>query len=277
MSYKIVGDSCCDFTEQEKNTGKFISIPLTIDVDGMNIRDDENFNQQEFLQMVASSKECPKSACPTPEDFMKAYEGEEDIYVVTLSSELSGSYNSAMLAKNLYEEEHGTKNIHVFDSKSASAGQLLICRKIQECIENGNVFLQVVEEVEAYIKTLHTYFVLETLDYLKKNGRLTKVQAFVAGALNIKPVMGAENGSIVKLSQARGMKKALSTMLDYVVNDCLKPSETDLVIAHCNCYERALKLKTELEECTNFRSISIVDTHGISSLYAGDGGVVISC
>lgn len=277
MSYKIVGDSCCDFTDKEKSTGNFISVPLTVDVDGRQIRDDENFNQQEFLQMVASSKECPKSACPTPEDFMKAYEGEEDIYVVTISAELSGSYNSAMVAKNLYEEEHGTKNIHVFDSKSAAAGELLVCRKIQECIENGKSFLQVIEEVEAYIKTLHTYFVLETLDYLKKNGRLTRVQALVAGALNIKPIMGADNGSIVKLSQARGMKKALTTMLDYVVNDCLKPNETDLIISQCNCYERALKLKEELEGRTNFRSISIIDTHCVSSLYAGDGGIIICC
>lgn len=276
MSYKIVGDSCCDFTEKEDTT-IFQSVPLTIDVDGEQIRDDHTFQQDQFLQKVANSKECPRSACPAPEDFRKAYEGEEDIYVVTISAELSGSYNSAMVAKNLYEEEHGTKNIHVFDSKSASAGQLLICRKIQECVKSGKDFSQVVEEVEAYIKTLHTYFVLETLDYLKKNGRLTKVQALLAGALNIKPVMGAENGTIVKLSQARGMKKALSTMLDYVINDCLKPRETDLVIAQCNCLERAKKLKNELEERTNFRSISIIDTHGVSSLYAGDGGIIISC
>lgn len=277
MSYKIVGDSCCDFTELEKNTGKFTSVPLTVDIDGTEIRDDDNFNQAEFLQMVISSKNCPKSACPTPEDFMKAYDGEEDIYVVTISAELSGSYNSAMVAKNLYEEEHGAKNIHVFDSKSAAAGELLVCRKIQECIEHGKDFAQVVEEVEAYIKTLHTYFVLETLDYLKKNGRLTRVQALVAGALNIKPIMGADNGSIIKLSQARGMKKALTTMLDYVVNDCLKPNETDLIISQCNCYERAVKLKEELEARANFKSISIIDTHCVSSLYAGDGGIIICC
>ena len=210
MSYKIVGDSCCDYTTVENKKDTFIQIPLTLDVDGFQIRDDDTFEQIEFLKRVAVSKECPRSACPAPEEYMKAYEQADDIYVVTLSSELSGSYNSAVLAKNLYEEEHGTKNIHVFNSKSASSGQLLICRFIEVLAEAGNSFEEVVERVEKYIEGLHTYFVLETLDFLRKNGRLSRVQAILAGALNIKPVMGSENGTIIKLTQVRGMKKAIA-------------------------------------------------------------------
>ena len=104
MSYKIVGDSCCDYTTVENKKDTFIQIPLTLDVDGFQIRDDDTFEQIEFLKRVAVSKECPRSACPAPEEYMKAYEQADDIYVVTLSSELSGSYNSAVLAKNLYED-----------------------------------------------------------------------------------------------------------------------------------------------------------------------------
>ncbi|HCO29045.1 MAG TPA: DegV family protein, partial [Lachnospiraceae bacterium] len=151
MSYKIVGDSCCDYTTVENKKDTFIQIPLTLDVDGFQIRDDDTFEQIEFLKRVAVSKECPRSACPAPEEYMKAYEQADDIYVVTLSSELSGSYNSAVLAKNLYEEEHGTKNIHVFNSKSASSGQLLICRFIEALAEAGTPFEEVVERVEKYI------------------------------------------------------------------------------------------------------------------------------
>lgn len=277
MSYKIVGDSCCDYTTVEKENSAFIQIPLTLDVDGFQIRDDDTFEQADFLKRVAQSKECPRSACPTPEEYMKAYEQADDIYVVTLSSELSGSYNSAELAKNLYEEEYGKKNIHVFNSKSASSGQLLICRKIEQLAKSGKAFQEVVEQVEQYIEGLHTYFVLETLDFLRKNGRLSRVQAILAGALNIKPVMGSENGTIIKLGQVRGMKKAVSAMIDHVIADCNAPETKDLVIAHCNCYERAEKAKEEIIKKGNFKSITIVETRGVSSLYAGDGGIIIAC
>ncbi len=277
MSYKIVGDSCCDYTTVEKENSAFIQIPLTLDVDGFQIRDDDTFEQADFLKRVAQSKECPRSACPTPEEYMKAYEQADDIYVVTLSSELSGSYNSAELAKNLYEEEYGKKNIHVFNSKSASSGQLLICRKIEQLAKSGKTFQEVVEQVEQYIEGLHTYFVLETLDFLRKNGRLSRVQAILAGALNIKPVMGSENGTIIKLGQVRGMKKAVSAMIDHAIADCNALETKDLVIAHCNCYERAEKAKEEIMKKANFKSITIVETRGVSSLYAGDGGIIIAC
>lgn len=277
MSYRIVGDSCCDFTSIEKNKNIYVQIPLILDIDGVQIRDDDTFQQAEFLKRVAQSKECQRSACPAPEEYMKAYEGSDDIYVVTLSSELSGSYNSAVLAKSLYEEEHEKKNIHVFDSKSAAAGQLLICRKIETLAESGKTFVQIVEEVEDYIKHLRTYFVLETLDFLRKNGRLSRVQALLAGALNIKPIMGDDNGSIIKLGQVRGMNKAVSSMIDYAISGCENIEEKDLIIVHCNCYERAMKAKEEIEKKANFKSISIVDARGVSSLYAGDGGIILSC
>lgn len=132
----------------------------------------------------------------------------EHVYAVTLSAELSGSYNSAVLGKNLYEEEYGEKDIYVFNSRSASVGETLIGLKIAECEEKGMSFQEVIETVESYIEEQHTYFVLETLDILKKNGRLKGLKAVVATALNIKPVMGSTpEGSIQQLSQARGIKR----------------------------------------------------------------------
>lgn len=138
----------------------------------------------------------------------------EHVYAVTLSAELSGSYNSAVLGKNLYEEEYGEKDIYVFNSRSASVGETLIGLKIAECEEKGMSFQEVIETVESYIEEQHTYFVLETLDTLKKNGRLKGLKAVVATALNIKPVMGSTpEGSIQQLSQARGIKKGLAKMV----------------------------------------------------------------
>ena len=114
MSFHIVCDSCTDLTEEDLKKGCYTLVPLTLLVDGEEIIDDETFDQADFLAKVAASKESVKSACPAPESYMEAYSKADDIYVVTLSAELSGSYNSAVLGKNLYEEENGTKNIHVF-------------------------------------------------------------------------------------------------------------------------------------------------------------------
>ena len=140
---------------------------------------------------------------------MTAFEGEaEHVYVITLSGKLSGSYNSAVLAAQLYNEEHEEgKQIHVFNSRSASIGETLIGLKVQEMEENGLSFEQVVEQVEEYIASMNTFFVLETLETLRKAGRLSNLKALVANTLNIKPVMGStKEGMIQQLGQARGMK-----------------------------------------------------------------------
>ena len=217
--YKIIIDSCGELTEELKADGHYESVPLEMEVNGHRIVDDATFDQQDFLKKVKESPVGPKSSCPSPERYMEAFKGEaEHIYVVTLSKELSGSYNSAVLAKNLYEEEYGKekKQIYVFNSRSASIGETLIGIRVQECEEAGMEFDKIVEVVEAYIGTQHTYFVLETLETLRKNGRLSNLKAFVANALNIKPVMGSTpEGSICQLAQARGMNKALNPNKEY--------------------------------------------------------------
>ena len=278
MSYKIIVDSCGELTTAMKESGKFENIPLTLQVVGIDIIDDETLNQAEFLKIVAQSPNCPKSACPSPEQYRKACESEvEHIYMVTLSSNLSGSYNSAVLGRNLYMEEHEDKNIHVFNSKSASIAQTLIALKIQECEEKGMAFKEVVETTEAYIEEMNTYFVLENLETLRKNGRLSRVKAFVAGALKIKPVMGEDGeGNIIQLDQARGINKALMKMLDYVEKNLKNPEEKIIGITNCNCPERAEMIKEELEKRVKVKDIIILDTAGVSSMYANDGGIIIA-
>lgn len=277
MSYKIIIDSCGELTREMKASGHFETASLQIDVDGYHIVDDETFDQADFLRRTKESRECPKSSCPSPERYMEGYHCEaEHVYAVTLSSELSGSYNSAVLGKNLYIEEYGEKDIHIFNSKSASVGETLIGLKIAECEEKGMSFQEVIETVDAYIEEQHTYFVLETLDILKKNGRLKGLKAVVATALNIKPVMGSTpEGSIQQLAQARGMKKALAKMVDEVAAKLTNPQEKILAIAHCNCEERAIAVKEMLLTKADFKDVIILDTAGISSMYAADGGVII--
>ena len=278
MKYKIVVDSCCELPENLKNDEKFESVPLVLTVEGEDIIDDATFDQASFLKKVADSPNCPKSSCPSPERYMKTYECDaERIYVVTLSAELSGSYNSAVLGKNLFQEEYPEVNVHVFNSRSASIGETLIALKIVECEEAGLPFEETVAVVEKYIETQHTFFVLENLETLRKNGRLGLVKGLVASALKIKPVMGStDEGTICQLGQTRGMNKALVKMVDFIIQKTTDSENKVLAISHCNCPERAEILKEAILERMKLKDIIILDTKGVSSMYANDGGVIVA-
>lgn len=279
VNYKIIVDSCGELTYRMKKSGVYETASLSMEVDGDIIVDDENFDQADFLRRVEASPECPKSSCPSPERYMELYGGDEErVYAVTLSSELSGSYNSAQLGRKLWMEEHGEsgKKIYVFNSRSASVGETLIGLKIQECEENGLGFEETVSTVETYIDEQHTYFVLENLDTLRKNGRLTGIKSFVASALNIKPVMGSTpEGTICQLGQARGMKRALAKMADQIVKEGKMTKDKILAIAHCNCPERAREVERMLLDKIRVKDSFIVDTAGISTMYANDGGIIV--
>ena len=278
MSFHIVADSCCELTADMKKRENIEIAPLTLEVGGESILDDETFDQKYFLKRVAECPECPKSACPSPDYFRKSFlNGAERCYAVTLSAQLSGSYNSAVLGANLAQEENEDLKIHVFNSRSASIGETLIVKKIVECEEAGMSFERVVETVELYISTQHTYFVLENLETLRKNGRLSKTKALVASALKIKPVMGATSeGDIVQLDQARGINKALMKMVDAIVNDAQHVENNTLAISHCNCPERAEMVKEALLERLAVQDVFVLDTQGVSSMYANDGGIIIA-
>lgn len=277
MGYRVVVDSCGELTQEMKESGNFVTASLSMQVEDAHIIDDETFDQADFLRRVAASQECPKSSCPSPEAYMELYRCDADrVYAVTLSAELSGSYNSAELGRKLYVEEYGEKQIYVFNSRSASIGETLIALKIKECEDQGMEFEQIIEHVEEYIESQTTYFVLENLDTLRKNGRLTGIKSIVASALNIKPVMASTpEGAICQLGQARGIKRALAKMTDFITEAAKKPEEKILAISHCNCPERAKEVEKMLISRLNVKGSFIVDTAGISSMYASDGGIIV--
>lgn len=278
MSYKIVVDSCGELTDEMKRNGHFENVPLTLYVDHDIIVDDDTFDQADFLEKVAASPNCPKSSCPSPERFLQAYDtGEDHVYAVTLSAELSGSYNSAEVGKNLFLEEHPEKKCYVFNSRSASIGQTLVALKIQECEEAGMEFEEVIETVEKFIAEKGTWFVLDSLETLRKNGRLTRMKAILATALKIKPVMcGTKEGTIEALAQVRGINKALLRMVELVEKSTVHAENKILAISHCNCPERAQMVKEALLSKMKVKDVIVLDTKGVSSLYACDGGIIIA-
>ena len=226
INYRIVVDSCGEFTEDMKKNPHFAHAALHLSIDGEQFVDDETFDRLDFLAKMKESQNCPKSSCPSPEVYRAAFDcGAEHLYAITLSAELSGSYNSAVLGMNLFLENHPDAKVHVFNSCSASVGETLIAKKIAEYEEAGLDFEAIIEKVDDFILHMHTYFVLESLDNLRKNGRLSAVKALVATALNIKPVMGADHGVIIKLDQARGITKGLARMCELATRRAGKPEE----------------------------------------------------
>jgi DegV family protein with EDD domain len=285
MTYKIIGDSCLDLTEELKKDSRYQMVPLTLQVGSTHVVDDDTFDQKKFIELVKASPECPKTACPSPDMFKKAYEnaGTEAVFVLTLSSHLSGTYNSAVLGKKLYLEELEERKeadraakIEIIDSLSASSGELNIALYIQSLCEEGLEFEEVCQKAQAYRDSMKTYFVLETLDTLRKNGRMSGLQAFFATTLNIKPVMGADAGTIVKLDQARGLNKALQRMCDIAVKEVGDTSQKCAVICHVNNEKRAQYVKEELEKRGHFKKIVITQAAGVATVYANDGGIILA-
>ncbi len=278
MGYKIIVDSCGELPEELKQDARFQSVPLELDVDDYHVVDDESFCQAEFLKKVKESPNCPKSACPSPQRYYDAFQSDaQHIYVVTLSARLSGSYNSAQTAKQMFLDDFPEKKVYVFNSCSASIGETLIALKVQELEEAGCTFEEIVEQTESYISSQQTFFVLETLDTLRKNGRLSNLKAFVANVLNIKPVMGSTpEGEICQLGQAQGMNKALERMVQEVQNRTGNHGDRILAISHCNCPQRAQRVREKIEKLMKFKKIMILDTAGVSSMYANDGGIIIA-
>ena len=274
MTYRLICDSCTDLPLELLRDPVVKKAPLTIQVGAETVVDGDDFRQGELLQKMRAWPDAPKTACPSPSAYLDMFLEEGDSYVVTLSGQLSGSYNAAMQARAIYREEGGKGNVHVFNSRSASAGQTQIALLVRELAGRGLPFAQVVERVEAYIGRMRTLFVLENLDNLRKNGRLTRMQSLVTGALRVKLLCGATpEGEIQKMGQGLSIRQTLAKMVSHMAEDP-GHAERRLVIAHCNCLERAEAVRDMVRQKCRFGEILIVATGGIATVYANDGGIV---
>lgn len=276
MNFRIVADSSCDLSDDIKSKIDIGIVPLKIGIDDRTFIDDENLNRQELLREMANSTSVLKTSSPSPGDFIKEYEKADNIFVVTLSSQLSGTYNSAMTAKNIIQEST-EKFIHVFDSKSATVGETLISMKIFELIQAQYDKLDIVNRVNQYINEMKTIFILDNLDNLMKGGRLTKIAAHIASLLNIKLILGGdEEGNIKLIDKSRGNKRAFKKFVEIIGIEAGNTEGKTIGIAHCNALERANELKAQLEKNFHFKKIFIVEMGGLSSVYANEGGIVVA-
>lgn len=276
MKFKIVADSSCDLNKDIENKMQVSLVPFKIDVDEISFIDDKSLVVGDLLNAMKNSPNPIKTSCPSPGDFAREYKEADNVFVVTISAELSGTYNSAILARDMIREEESDKFIHVFNSRSASIGETLVAMKIQECIEEKLSNLQIVEKVENFIDNMRTYFISENLDNLIKNGRISKTQGLIANVLNIKPIMCAtKDGNITLAEKARGSKRAFKRLVEIIGETGEKFEEKILAISHANALQKALDLKEDLKKF-NFKDIIIVETKGLSTAYVNDGGVILA-
>ncbi len=277
----ILADSCCDLSPELLKKTQAKIAPLTITIDDTHYVDDGTVDIPPYLAAMKASKNPVRSACPSPDLYaedIRATEG--DCFIVTLSAKLSGSHNAASLGVQLAQEDMPEKKVHVFDSESASAGETYIALMIHDLIAAGKSFEQIVELVEEKIRSMHTLFVLDSLDNLVKNGRISKTVALLANVLSIRLLMSDDgHGAIKNISKARGIKGALGQM----VETCRKHTEglaaasQRLVISYCNCPERARQVRDLIrEKCPAIGEIIMTPTSALSSMYANDGGIVIA-
>jgi len=278
MKYKIVGDSSTDVTLEMRKEMNITIAPLTLEVDGVRYVDDDTFDVDAYLAKANSSNQTPKSSCPSPDDYLSAFRGDaECIFGITLSGSLSGSYASAVLAKNLLAEEDDSKKVHIFDSKSAGSGQVAVAYKIYECVNKGMNFEEIVETVENYIKEMLTIFVLEKIDHLQKTGRMSKTKATIANVLNIKLVLKADNnGEILLHSQARGTNKAIEKMIAAIGELGTNHKDKLGFVAYCQNKERGLTVKQQMLDLYHFKDVILVQMKGLSSNYANSGGIIVA-
>lgn len=277
MKYKIVADSSCDLNKEIKEKVAIDLVPFNISVDDEHFRDDESLNVNHLIQAMKNSPNPVKTSCPSPGDFLEKYKEGDNVFAVTISANLSGTYNSALLAKDMAMDSDSNKFVHVFNSKSASIGETLIALKIDELIKKGLGNMEIVTKVEEYIEGMKTFFILENLDNLIKNGRISKTKGIIASVLNFKPIMGSdEEGNIKLIENHRGTKKSFNRLVELIGETGKDFQDKILAISHANAIDKALGLKEKIEKIYNFKEVIVVETKGLSTAYANDGGVILA-
>ena len=275
--YKIISDTSCDLRKDEIKDLGIEYVPFKISIDGKDYTDDENLNLDEFLEVMKKTENPINTACPSPYDYFKIIEEnkDKDIYILTIGSKLSGSYNSAKVAEAEAREKFEGINIHVIDTKAASAGTTRIALKLLDLVKEKD-FDEVVEEIEKETDLETTMFVLESMKNLIKNGRIKKTTGLIANVLNIRPIMISDDGEIELYEVNRGMKKSLDKMVKAIESKCKREKPDLITISYVEDKDRAEKLKKRIEELYKDARVHLRHTNGLSSGYADIGGIVIA-
>lgn len=277
MNFGIVTDTSCDYVVDEvlPENIKISKVPFIINIDDKEYIDNDELDIDKMVdEMEASEKVC-RTACPSPETWLAEFEKNDFTIAITISANLSGSYNSAVLAKNMLEEKYPDKKVYILDSKSAGAVLTMYVEKTIELIKEGKTFEEIVTDLEKYLSERHTVFALASFNNLVKNGRVGKVAGFLAKVLKIWGIgIASPEGTIVVKKKLRGIKNVIKAFIeDMKENNFIGKY---VVISHCQNLDLANKLKEQVLQTWENVKVKILSTRGLCSFYAERKGMIVS-
>ena len=274
MKRKIVTDSSCDIWEL--NGVDFAVAPMTISTDNKHYVDNQELDVRLMSEDLAKYKGVSHTACPSVGSWLDCYEGSDKVFVVTLTGAMSGTYNSAMTAKGIYEEENENVKIHVFDSLSTGPEMRLLIEKLKEMIEEDLTFEEIVEKGQDYLNHTRLFFALKSLHNFAMNGRVSKAVASAIGVLNISIFATAsEEGTIQQISKCRGEKKVVKSMIEHLENAGYHGGKVR--ISHADNLKLAHNVRDKILELYPHADIIVYPMGGLCTYYAEIGGLLVGC
>lgn len=270
--FKLIVDSSSNMVNDPTHNVEVV--PLTISFGGKDYIDDQNLNIQEFLSDMNKNQVAGKTTCPSIQAWLDALEGTEKAIIVTMTSGMSGTFSSALQAKNMYEEKHPSSQIIVVDSRSAGPELTIVLHGIEKMIQGDIRFVDLEEEIAEFRMHTHLLFILQSLHNLSLNGRVSPTVAKIAGLLKINLIgTASKDGKLEPLTKARGMKKAMRELLKYMKDDNYHGGE--VIIDHCENEKDAETIKEKLQAEYPDAQITVRPMHGLCSFYAEEGGLMI--
>ena len=274
MKRKIVADSSCDMWEL--NGVDFAVAPMTISTDNKHYVDNQELDVHLMSDELAKYKGVSHTACPSVGSWLDCYEGYDEVFVVTLTGAMSGTYNSAMTAKGIYEEENENVKVHVFDSLSTGPEMRLLIEKLKEMIEEDLPFEEIVEKGQDYLNHSRLFFALKSLHNFAMNGRVSKTVASAIGVLNISIFATAsEEGTIQQISKCRGEKKVVKSMIEHLENAGYHGGKVR--ISHADNLKLAHSVRDKILELYPHADIIVYPMGGLCTYYAEKGGLLVGC
>ena len=277
--YAVIADTSCETTREMTEKYGITYASFKIDIDQTTYVDDENLDLDKYIEHMNKSPNPIKTSCPSPGEFKEALEENKDadeLFIITISKKLSGTYDSATLARNMFIEENPDKKVYVIDSKSAVAGETNVYLELVKLLDQNIQFEEIVEKITDFVDNMRTLFVLEDLSNLIKNGRMSRPAGMIANMLSIKPVMTANDGEIELHELSRGINNSLNKMVKAVGTFVEDTLDKTIVISHVRAPEKVGKIVDGIKKAYDFAKIEVIQARGLSSGYAADKGIVIA-
>ena len=282
--FQIISDSGCDFTKEEAQQYNVEIIPFYVSFDQETfMKEGVDISKDEYFKRLAADKNLfPTTSQPNPQDYMDVYkpflDAGKDILSLTISSKLSGTYSSATMAADMMKEDYPDRTIIVIDSLTCAVGEGLILREIIKMRDNGYSLEKTAELTQEIIKTTRVYFSLDTLEYLKKGGRVGPTTALVGGLLGLRPVLHLVDGAVEQLDSVPGKKRVLQLMHEGIVETL--QDETDninICVGHILREEDAAEFKKNIEVALNTEIDAPLTEIGVTiGTHAGPGALAIA-